>query len=75
MKSGFWVDSVPRKVIDFFYNRAELVSRAFFDAAMASISRPRPSWVSLVLSGQRNEVEKCPTGANSLCGCWKKCRG
>lgn len=62
-------------MIDFFYNRAELVSRAFFDAAMASVSRPRPSWVNLVLSGQRNEVEKCPTGANSFCGCWKKCRG
>ena len=28
---AFWVDSVPRKLIDFFYNRAELVS---FDAVL-----------------------------------------
>jgi hypothetical protein len=63
---AFWVDSVPRKLVDFFYNLAKLVSRAFFDAAMASISHPRPSWVNLVLSDQRNEVEKCPTGVNGL---------
>lgn len=69
------IDRAFKKLVDFFYNLAKLVSRAFFDAAMASVSRPRPSWVNLVLSGQRNEVEKCPTGANSFCGCWKKCRG
>lgn len=66
---AFLIDKASGKLIDFFYNRAELVSRAFFDAAMVSISHPRPGWVNLVLSGQRNEVEKCPTGANSFCGC------
>ena len=68
---AFWVDSVPRKLVDFFYNLAKLVSRAFFDAAMASISHPRPSWVNLVLSDQRNEVEKCPTGAKFF---WRFCK-
>lgn len=68
---AFLVDSAPRNLVYFFYNRAELVSRAFFDAAMASVSRPRPSWVNLVLSGQRNEVEKCPTGANVFLWCSK----
>jgi hypothetical protein len=65
------VDNGSGKLIDFFYNRAELVSRAFFDAAMVSISHPRPSWVNLVLSGQRNEVEKCPTGAKFF---WRFCK-
>ena len=59
----FLLDLVSGKLVDFFYNLAKLVSRAFLDAAMALISYPRPSWVNLVLSGQRNEVEKCPTGA------------
>nr|DAL23675.1 MAG TPA_asm: hypothetical protein [Caudoviricetes sp.] len=62
-------------MIDFFYNRAELVSRALFEVTTASVSLPCLSWFNLTFSGQRIEVEKCPTGANSFCGCWKKCRG
>ena len=34
----FSLDSGSRKLIDFFYNRAELVSRASFEVAMASVS-------------------------------------
>ena len=60
------IDRAFKKLVDFFYNRAELVSRAFFDAAMASIPHPRPSWVNLVLSGKRNEVEKCSILVNGL---------
>lgn len=31
---AFEVDSVPRKLIDFFYNRAEFVSRSFLGASV-----------------------------------------
>lgn len=66
---AFSLDSSSRKLIDFFYNRAELVSRASFEVATASVPLPCLSWFNLVFSGQRIEVEKCPTGANCFCGC------
>lgn len=66
---AFSLDSSSRKLIDFFYNRAELVSRASFEVATASVSLPCLSWFNLTFSGQRIEVEKCPTGANCFCGC------
>lgn len=67
---AFSLDSSSRKLIDFFYNRAELVSRASFEVAMASVSLPCLSWFNLTFSGQRIEVEKCPTGAKLfLCSC------
>lgn len=56
-------------MIDFFYNLAKLVSRASFEVAMASVSLPCLSWFNLVFSGQRIEVEKCPTGAKYFFGC------
>lgn len=56
-------------MIDFFYNLAKLVSRASFEVATASVSLPCLSWFNLMFSGQRIEVEKCPTGANCFCGC------
>ena len=58
-------------MIDFFYNLAKLVSRAPFEVAMASVSLPCLSWFNLTFSGQRIEVEKCPTGAKFLSGCSK----
>ena len=60
---AFSLDSSSRKLIDFFYNHAELVSRASFEVATASVSLPCLSWFNLTFSGQRIEVEKCPTGA------------
>lgn len=66
---AFLLDRVSGKLIDFFYNRAELVSRASFEVATASVSLPCLSWFNLMFSGQRIEVEKCPTGANCFCGC------
>lgn len=66
---AFLLDRVSGKLIDFFYNLAKLVSRASFEVAMASVSPPCLSWFNLVFSGQRIEVEKCPTGANCFCGC------
>lgn len=66
---AFLLDRVSGKLIDFFYNRAELVSRALFEVTTASVSLPCLSWFNLTFSGQRIEVEKCPTGANCFCGC------
>lgn len=66
---AFLLDRVSGKLIDFFYNLAKLVSRASFEVAMASVSLPCLSWFNLVFSGQRIEVEKCPTGANCFLGC------
>ncbi len=66
---AFLLDRVSGKLIDFFYNLAKLVSRASFGVATASVSLPCLSWFNLVFSGQRIEVEKCPTGANCFCGC------
>ena len=66
---AFLLDRVSGKLIDFFYNRAELVSRALFEVTTASVSLPCLSWFNLMFSGQRIEVEKCPTGANCFCGC------
>lgn len=72
---AFLLDRVSGKLIDFFYNLAKLVSRASFEAAMASVSLPCLSWFNLVFSGQRIEVEKCPTGAKLfLCSCKEKRR-
>lgn len=68
---AFLLDRVSGKLIDFFYNRAELVSRASFEVATASVSLPCLSWFNLMFSGQRIEVEKCPTGAKFLSGCSK----
>lgn len=56
-------------MIDFFYNLAKLVSRASFEVAMALVSFPCLRWFNLVFSGQRIEVEKCPTGAKYFFGC------
>lgn len=40
---------------------------------MALISLPCLSWFNLMFSGQRIEVEKCPTGAKLfLCSCKEK---
>lgn len=72
---AFSLDSSSRKLIDFFYNRAELVSRASFEVATASVSLPCLSWFNLTFSGQRIEVEKCPTGANLFPIWWKRCHG
>lgn len=58
-------------MIDFFYNLAKLVSRASFEVATASVSLHCLSWFNLMFSGQRIEVEKCPTGAKFLSGCSK----
>lgn len=66
---AFLLDRVSGKLIDFFYNLAKLVSRALFEVATASVSLPCLSWFNLMFSGQRIEVEKCPTGANCFCGC------
>ena len=67
---AFSLDSSSRKLIDFFYNLAKLVSRASFEVATASVSLPCLSWFNLTFSGQRIEVEKCPTGAKLfLCSC------
>lgn len=72
---AFLLDSSSRKLIDFFYNLAKLVSRASFEVATASVSLPCLSWFNLVFSGQRIEVEKCPTGAKLfLCSCKEKRR-
>lgn len=72
---AFSLDRVSGKLIDFFYNLAKLVSRASFEVATASVSLPCLSWFNLVFSGQRIEVEKCPTGANLFPIWWKRCRG
>lgn len=72
---AFLLDRVSGKLIDFFYNRAELVSRALFEVATASVSLPCLSWFNLTFSGQRIEVEKCPTGANLFPIWWKRCHG
>lgn len=72
---AFSLDRVSGKLIDFSYNHAELVSRASFEVAMASVSLPCLSWFNLVFSGQRIEVEKCSTGANLFPIWWKRCRG
>ena len=72
---AFSLDSSSRKLIDFFYNRAELVSRALFEVTTASVSLPCLSWFNLTFSGQRIEVEKCPTGANLFPIWWKRCHG
>ena len=67
---AFSLDRKCPRLIDFFYNRAELVSRASFEVATASVSLPCLSWFNLTFSGQRIEVEKCPTGAKLfLCSC------
>lgn len=68
---AFSLDSSSRKLIDFFYNLAKLVSRAPFEVATASVSLLCLSWFNLMFSGQRIEVEKCPTGAKFLSGCSK----
>ena len=68
---AFSLDSSSRKLIDFFYNHAELVGRASFEVATASVSLHCLSWFNLVFSGQRIEVEKCPTGEKFLSGCSK----
>lgn len=68
---AFLLDSSSRKLIDFFYNLAKLVSRASFEVVTASVSLPCLSWFNLMFSGQRIEVEKCPTGAKFLSGCSK----
>ena len=49
---AFLVDSAPRKLVDFFYNRAELVSRAFFDASMVLISHLPPNGVKVTFRWQ-----------------------
>lgn len=72
---AFSLDRKCPRLIDFFYNHAELVSRARFEVATASVSLPCLSWFNLVFSGQRIEVEKCPTGANLFPIWWKRCRG
>lgn len=66
---AFSLDSSSRKLIDFFYNLAKFVSRASFEVATASVSLPCLSWFNLTFSGQRIEVEKCPTWANCFLGC------
>ena len=72
---AFSLDRKCPRLIDFFYNHAELVSRASFEVATASVSLPCLSWFNLVFSGQRIEVEKCPTGAKFMSWWWKRCRG
>ena len=72
---AFSLDRVSGKLIDFFYNLAKLVSRAPFEVATASVSLPCLSWFNLTFSGQRIEVEKCPTGANLFLTWWKRCHG
>ena len=54
---AFSLDSSSRKLIDFFYNRAELVSRAHFEVATASVSLLCSSWVKLTAQWQ-------PSGGN-----------
>lgn len=71
----FSLDRKCPRLIDFFYNHAELVSRASFEVATASVSLPCLSWFNLTFSGQRIEVEKCPTGANLFPIWWKRCHG
>lgn len=44
---AFSLDSSSRKLIDFFYNLAKLVSRASFEVATASVSLLCSSWVKL----------------------------
>ena len=65
----FSLDRKCPRLIDFFYNHAELVGRASFEVATASVSLHCLSWFNLVFSGQRIEVEKCPTGAKYFFGC------
>lgn len=72
---AFSLDRKCPRLIDFFYNRAELVSRALFEVTTASVSLPCLSWFNLTFSGQRIEVEKCPTGANLFPIWWKRCHG
>lgn len=72
---AFSLDRKCPRLIDFFYNHAELVSRASFEVATASVSLPCLSWFNLTFSGQRIEVEKCPTGANLFPIWWKRCHG
>ena len=54
----FSLDRKCPRLIDFFYNHAELVGRASFEVATASVSLHCLRWFNLVFSGQRIEVEK-----------------
>lgn len=53
----FSLDRKCPRLIDFFYNRAELVSRASFEVATASVSLLCSSWVKLTAQWQ-------PSGGN-----------
>ncbi len=53
----FSLDSKCPRLIDFFYNHAELVSRASFEVATASVSLLCSSWVKLTAQWQ-------PSGGN-----------
>lgn len=54
---AFSLDRKCPRLIDFFYNRAELVSRASFEVATASVSLLCSSWVKLTAQWQ-------PSGGN-----------
>lgn len=54
---AFLLDRVSGKLIDFFYNRAELVSRASSEVATPSVSLLCSSWVKLTAQWQ-------PSGGN-----------
>lgn len=54
---AFSLDRKCPRLIDFFYNRAELVSRALFEVATASVSLLCSSWVKLTAQWQ-------PSGGN-----------
>lgn len=53
----FSLDRKCPRLIDFFYNHAELVSRASFEVATASVSLLCSSWVKLTAQWQ-------PSGGN-----------
>lgn len=54
---AFSLDRKCPRLIDFFYNCAELVSRASFEVATASVSLLCSSWVKLTAQWQ-------PSGGN-----------
>lgn len=54
---AFSLDRKCPRLIDFFYNHAELVSRASFEVAMALVSLLCSSWVKLTAQWQ-------PSGGN-----------
>lgn len=53
---AFSLDRKCPRLIDFFYNRAELVSRALFEVTTASVSLPCLSWFNLTFSSSRLDV-------------------